>query len=219
MITGVLKKLPFIVLLGLLTVSGAAQERSVKGRTLTSDRLPRIEVTVDKGFRYVGKFDFVLKEIAKGERFVFVDADRSNKIKRLFIAQFEGFLPGLPNTYNYKFDNAELMAGQKFRQNTYAFSNSAAERENPNAEAALTVKFLRENGYELEDELMMSRFLTVPDKERRHELILFYMENVSTTGKKVDDFYSGDSETAVWREISVGLTARSRKAFKVSELP
>jgi len=205
--------------LTLFAVSGGAQTRKVKGQTLISRDLPRIAVHVDKEFRYVGKFDFILKEIAKGERFVFVDADRNKKILRLFIAQFEGFLPGKPNTYNYSFDRAEIMAGQKFRQNTYAYSNVEAERENPTAEAALTAKFLRGRGFEVEDELMMSRFLTVPDAERRNELILFYLENVSKTGKTILDFYSGDSETDIWKEVSIGLTARSRNSFKLSSIP
>jgi len=208
-----------LVLLGSFAITADAQSRKVDGRVLTSQELPRIKVTINKDFEYVGKIDFILKDIAKGERYIFVDVDRSRKIRRLFIAQFEEFLPGLSQTYNYNFDKAELIAGHKFRQNTYAFSNAAAEQENPNAEAALTVKFLRERGYKLEDELMMSRFLTVPDAERKHELILFYMENASSTGKTISDFYSGDNDTAVWREISIGLTARSRKAFKVSELP
>lgn len=208
-----------LILLGTSILTADAQSRKVDGRVLTSDSLPRIQVTVHRDFDYVGKFDFVLKGIAKGERYVFVDADQTKKIRRLFIAQFEGFLPDQPHTYNYNFDDAALMAGQKFRQNTYAFSNSVAERESPDAEAALTVKFLRARGFEIEDELMMSRFLTVPDAERKNELILFYLENASSSGKKIADFYSGDTETEVWQKISVGLTSRSRKAFKVSALP
>ncbi len=210
----------FPVLLAILVpVAAVGQVRRVEKGTLSSSELPRITVTVDKAFTYVGRFDFILKGIAKGERFIFVDAGRGKTVNRLFIAQFEGFLPDQPHTYNYSFANAELMAGYKFRQNTYAYSNAEAARSNPDAEAALTSKFLRERGFKLEDELMMSRFLTVPDAERKNELILFYLENVSTTGKTISDFYSGDEETAVWRGISVGLTARSRKAFQVSALP
>lgn len=211
--------LTVLCLFASLVISANGQKRTVTNQVLASSDLPKISVKVDGALKYVGKFDFVLKGMAKGERFVFVDADRDKNVNRLFIAQFEGFLPGQPHTYNYNFDKAETMAGYRFRQNTYAYSNSEAERESPDAEAALTARFLRERGYKLEDELMMSRFLTVPDAERRNELILFYLENVSKTGKKIADFYAGDNETDVWREISVGLTARSRKAFAVSPLP
>ena len=212
----------YIILNALIAFAVGAsnsQTRTVEKQTLISTELPKIAITVDPAFKYIGKFDFVLKEIAKGERYVFVDADRGKKIKRLFIAQFEGFIPGNSHTYNYRFDNAELMAGHKFRQNTFAYSNLESERDAPAAEAALTAKFLRDRGYKLEDELMMSRFLTVPDAERRNELILFYLENASTTGKNIADFYADDEETTVWKNISVGLTARSREAFKVSSIP
>ena len=81
--------------------------------------------------------------------------------------------------------------------------------------AEATEDFLRQKGYELEDELMMSRFVTVPDAEKKRELILFYIENVSPTKHHVTDFYSGDNETEIWREISKALTERSLKAFQI----
>ena len=204
-----------LILLALLSLGVTAQTRYVKGQTLVSDEFPQISVSVNKSFQYLGKFDFTLRNIAGGTRFVFVDADKQKNVKRLFIAQFEGFLPGIKHTYNYNFDKAPFIGKHKFRQNTFAYSNSASEREDPGNEGSLTAKFLREKGYKFEDEFMMSRFVTVPDAERRHELILFYIENVSTTGKTIVDFYSGDDETQIWRDISVGLTARSRKAFTI----
>jgi hypothetical protein len=191
------------------------QKRSVVGKTLISDALPKIKVKLKGDFRYVGKFDFRIRDVAAGERYVFVEADRNKRIRRLFIAQFEGFLPGVAQTYNYRFDDALKFGAHKFRQNTYAYSNEESERENPQNEGALTAKFLREKGYKFEDEFMMSRFVTVPDAERRHELILFYIENVGPTGRRVSDFYRGDDETEIWREISAGLTERSLKAFEI----
>ena len=100
--------------------------RSVENNVLYSEDLPAIRVRVDSAFRYVGKFDFVLKEIAYGERYVFAD-DKDGRIERLFIFQFEGFLPNNDHTYNYNFDQAELIEGFKFRQNTWAYGNRAGE--------------------------------------------------------------------------------------------
>jgi hypothetical protein len=67
----------------------------------------------------------------------------------------------------------------------------------------------------LGDELMMSRFVTVPDEAKKHELILFYIENVSSTKHKLNEFYKGNDETEIWRQISQELTSRSLKAFKI----
>lgn len=206
----------FVVLLFAALPSQAQETRRASGHKLVSDSLPRLTLELDRAFKYVGRFDFKIRDVAAGERFVFVDADKDKKIKRLFIVQFEGFLPSNTHTYNYNFDKALVMAGHKFRQNTYAYSNEASEKENPQNEGALTARFLKEKGYILEDELMMSRFVNVPDAERRREMILYYLENASASGHRLSQFYAGEDETPVWREISKGLTERSLKAFKVS---
>jgi hypothetical protein len=70
-------------------------------------------------------------------------------------------------------------------------------------------------GYKLDDELMSSRFLTVPDAEKKNELILFYMENVSGTKRKLADFYIGDDETAIWKQTAGGLKERAMAAFSI----
>jgi|GEM_PF-947411 len=190
-------------------------DRSVLNNVLVSSSLPEIRVAVAPEFTYVGRFDFFIRDVAYGERFVFVDAD-DKKVQRLFIFQFEGFLPTNTMTYNYNFSQAEEMGGFRFRQNTWAYSNNDALINSPEGEGSLTAKFLRSKGYELEDELMMSRFLMVPDEERRNELILFYLENASTTGRSIASFYDNqDNRTAHWREISKELTARSRESFSI----
>ncbi|MBT8399194.1 MAG: hypothetical protein KJO98_01860, partial [Rhodothermia bacterium] len=118
--------------------------------------------------------------------------------------------------YNYDFTHAETIGGSKFRQNTWAYSNEHAVRNNPKGEGALTAAFLRSHGLELEDELMMSRFLMIPDEDRRHEMILFYLENASTTGYEISTFYDAqDTPTAHWEAISRELTTRSRESFGI----
>ena len=192
--------------------------RNVQNNLLVSTELPAIRVQVAEPFRYIGKFEFALKGIAAGERYVFVDVV-AKKIKRLFVFQFEGFLPDNNHTYNYDFSEAEMISGHRFRQNTWAYGNEQLLRDSPGDEGALTAQFVREQGFDLEDELIMSRFLTVPDAARRNELILFYLENASTTGYPISTFYDERAETTAphWDLISVGLTVRSRQSFTIIE--
>jgi hypothetical protein len=192
----------------------ANPRRFVRGKVLVSTKLPNIQVRLDPAFRYVGKFDFVIEGIAKGERYIFVDAKRQD-VNRMFIFQFEAILPESKETYNYSFRDALTLGGHKFRHGTYAYSNQEAKRNQPAKEAALTAKFLEQKGYVLDDEYMMSRFVTVPDVERKHELILFYLEKVRSTGHELKEFYSGDAETPIWKEISQGLSKRSFENFTV----
>ncbi len=192
----------------------AQSRRSVEANTLISTALPEIRVRVHRAFNYLGKITFKIRDVAQGERYIFAEASDS-AITRLFIAQFEGFLPDNTLTYNYNFQNALQLGKHRFKHNTFAFSNREAQTENPQGEAALTAAFLHEKGFTFEDEWMMSRYVNVPDTERRHELILFYIESVSSTGKRVADFYQGDTETELWQKLSNELAARAMKNFEV----
>jgi hypothetical protein len=65
---------------------------------------------------------------------------------------------------------------------------------------------------------MMSRFVMAPDEARRHEMILFYLENASSTGRRIASFYGEqDRPTPHWDEFSIGLAARSRASFSILE--
>lgn len=188
--------------------------RTVKDNTIISNALPNIRVRVDRAFAYAGKIDFKIREVVQGERYVFIET-QDKRIVRLFIAQFENFLPGNALTYNYSFEDALDWAGHRFKQNTFAFSNEEARSQNPDGEAALTAAFLREKGFVLEDELMASRFVTVPDSARRHELILFYIENVNATGRRLQELYHDGEETVLWKNLSHELALRARKNFEI----
>ena len=134
----------------MVSVFGQKPVRVVKDNVLISDKLPEIKIVLKGKFEYVGRFDFKIRDVAAGERFVFVDA-KDGKVKRLFIAQFEGFLPGIDDFFRYNFANAETYGGHKFRQNTYAYGNREAKENNPQGEASLTFDFLKEKEYHEKD--------------------------------------------------------------------
>ena len=89
-----------------------ADGRRVQGQLLISSDTPSYNIRVADEFTYVGQFDFEIiadsdeypedlqgQPIAAGERFVFAFADKSNAIQKLFIIQYEGFLPENEFTY------------------------------------------------------------------------------------------------------------------------
>ena len=205
-----------LVLFSVLTGVATESKRVVKRNTIISERLPKIKIKVKRSFKYVGRFDFKIRDVAAGERFVFVDAKRG-KVKRLFIAQFEGFLPHINDYYRYSFKNAMTFGAFKFRQTSYAYSNSEGRTSNPNGEGVLTEDFLRKKDYELQDELMMSRFVAVAGADKKHELILYHLENVSSVGHSLSELYKNDKLTPVWQKISAELRKRSLKSFKIKE--
>lgn len=192
--------------------------RTVKENVLISEALPPIQIQIDPAFVFVGSFPFLIDQMATGERFVFVEGD-GKRMKRIFIAQFESILPESPEIYRYNFDKATEMGGRRFRHNTFAFSVQEARNEAPGKEADLTAQFLEQKGFVGPDIWMASRFLTLGDATRKHELILFYMEPVDTEKHSLADFYIGQEETQIWKDISAGLKTRSLNAFKIAEHP
>ena len=188
--------------------------RRVQNNVLISDTLPAIRIQIDPAFRFEGSFPFRIQDIAEGYRYVFIDGN-PKEVKRMFIAQFESFLPESTEIYRYNFDNALLMEGFRFRHSTFAFSMKEAMKENPDSEAAKTQTFLDKKGYTISDEWMASRFLTLGDDSRKSEMILFYMEPVASTGHKLGEFYKGEERTELWERISKDLETRSRSAFRI----
>ena len=188
--------------------------RFVRGRVLRSDSFPNIEVKVSKAFHFIGKFTFTVPNMAKGERYIFAET-KGRRVKRLFIAQFETILPDSSETYNYSFKDALILGAHKFRPNTFTFSRRGSVKTDPPDEGVLTTEFLTRKGYILEDEVMVARVVNVPDVERKHEMILFYMENVSDSGHRLSDFYNGEESTPLWQEISRALTKRLFESFAI----
>ena len=203
-----------------VTSTSVAQKpsRVIRGDTLVSSDLPSLRIVVAPTFRFVGIVPFQIRDVASGERFVFVEA-RDREVQRLIIAQFEAIRPGSSERYNYSFAQAPVIAGHRFRANAFAFSHAAARAQNPTGEAALTAAFLAGKGYRLDDEYMTIRYVTVPDRARRHELILFYLEPLKRASLRLADLNdpAGNATTA-WNAAATALRARADSAFALAPL-
>lgn len=170
---------------------------------------------VREPLEYVGRHSFEIKGVANGERLLFVSTHRHHVV-RLWIAQFESILPESREIYRYDLEGAIDMGGIAFKATTFAFSNREAATANPNDEAALTAKFLRARGYQLDDELMGARFAAVPDPAKRHELIVFYFESVASTRHRLRELFDGETPKRDWQPIQTGLMTRGRGSFAIN---
>lgn len=211
---------PAVFLACQLTGFAAAADESeqfVQDDVLISLHEPALAISVDAAFTFVGSHPISIRDVGAGERFVFVEAT-DKAIRRLFIAQFEGFLPGVDDYFRYDLTGKPVVAGYPFRSNAYAFDLSESIASNPTGESASTHRFLRAKGYSVPNQWMMWRSLTIADAQKKKELILFYVEDAASTGLTVADFYAGDSVTKEWVEIQEGLKTRANRAFQVAEL-
>ena len=193
------------------------EHQFVRDGVLISLKEPSLAIEVKDSFTFVGRHPFTIRDVAAGERFIFVDAE-GDIIQRLFIVQFEGFLPGVDNFYRYDLSESPVVADYPFRSNGYAFDIVEAIAANPRAESAATYPFLKSKGYVVPENWMMWRSLTIADLARKKEIIAFYVENVDSTGLTLADLYKEDKATDAWINIQKDLEVRANGSFRLTEL-
>ncbi len=202
--------------------------RTLQDGALVSSANPAMRFKPDDAFEYVGSVTLTVKDIALAERHHWVVADEG-RVTMLIIVQFEGFLDDADGQYNislpganlsganYKFSPKRIdLGGKSFVHNTWAFDNAASARDNPGLEAAATLNMLADKGYAIDGELIMSRFGTALGDDRRHELIIFYIEPVANHGWTLADFPDGDPLTEKYKLFSDSVTKRSLDSFDIT---
>jgi hypothetical protein len=192
------------------------KERYVNNNVIISDDMPPIRIKVNKVFKHVGNIQFNLKEIAQVERVIFVDADK-RRVKRMFIVQFEGFLEGVNDYYKYSLKNPITLGRNTYGSNAWFYDNAEHIRENPGAEPDRTTAFLKAKGYHHEDKLMMARFVRPVGEAKRHEIIIFYFENLSDAGFTPADFDNDGKALESKRVLEKAFMERALKSFSISD--
>jgi len=154
----------------------------VKGQVLTSTSLPSIRLKFDKHFKYAGTQKFVLYGRSQAEQFFFVDADKNGQIRRMYMVQFEGYLPNINATYDYAVTETVTLHGQTYIANSDSVPNvSDLLKQEPESDAARAVAFLTNQGFHLPESLQYRRFVRLVDAAKRNELILIYIEVANAT--------------------------------------
>jgi len=192
------------MILGTRSLTHAAKQRQrfVAGQIFTSIHTPPIQIEIDPAFLYIGNVEFEIKAIAHVDRHVFVDAQKQ-RVKRMIILQFEGFLDNNYKTYSNLPHHPINLGGETFGHDNYFFSIAVDITTYPGAETDHTLRLLQDQGYRVEDEQMTSRFARVVDTERRHELLIFYHENVSATGLALATIAKDDIIIEPYNEIAL----------------
>jgi hypothetical protein len=154
------------------------QMRRVKGQVLTSTSLPATRIKVDKSFKYVGSQSFILYDRAHVEQHFFVNADNQGHIKRMYMMQFEGYLPNIKATYDYPVTKTVTLGGQTYIVNSEGIpSVPAALKQNPQSDVTRAASFLESKGYRISESIMFQRFVRLVDDTKRNEFILLYVED------------------------------------------
>lgn len=197
--------------------SVSAQQRRVKGSTLTSDVLPPIKIKFDKSFKYVGSQSFILSKSAQVEQYFFVSADKG-RIKGMFMVQFEGYLPDNTYTYNYKIGNKVKLGELDFMYDTSVVNVPAFRKQYPDSDAGRAAAFLEAKGFKLEGEdIVYQRFVRLVDDAQRNELLIIYYENLNGTGLTAADLSEKGRAAAQREKVFADVMKRALKSFTVAK--
>ena len=186
------------------------------GNTIVSPRTPTLRITVNRGLSYIGSLRFPLGNTAEVERFVFADADPDGRIRALFVAQFESLLPAAKNGYTFKVVTPIKLGSHDYQTDTGFFDFAEAAAARPGFEADRTRAFLKTHGLEVgDDDFLTARYARIVDDTARHELILFYWENLLGSGRTRADFEPGGRFAARTERLLRQHEARARQRFRV----
>jgi len=168
--------------------AGARRTRVVKGQVLTSTYLPPIRIRFDRRFRYVGSQKFILYERAQVEQQFFVDADARRRIRRMYMLQFESYLPNVDAKYDYTAAETVKLGGKEYIVNAESIPNvAAALAQNPQSDVARAGAFLEGKGYRVGESVRFQRFVRLVDESKRSEFIMLYIEDAGANASSVDE--------------------------------
>ena len=156
------------------TALGAPPERVVKGHRLISRSDPAITIQLPRSARYVGADRWDLYDICDAELHLFVEADRSKRVRAFYWIQFERYLPNNTHVYNYSKDTAVTFAGRPFWQRIRFGPTDEPQRAGSDGEHVR--QMLAKAGYELPPHMTNVRLVHLLDDSRRQELMFIYAE-------------------------------------------
>lgn len=188
--------------------------RTAEGTAVVSMYDPVAKIQVPAGAVYVGAVRFVLFEAADCEIHLFVEADASKRIRRVYWVQFEAYLPEQP-TLRYEPGKAYSpleMSGLPFYQRARFGQSSDIPRPGSDAEAAYAL--LKQNGYTLPPETVNVTYKHF-FADMRKELLLMVIEDMSLSGVTFEQLVKDGALQPVWDPIAEQLKARSSNVFTI----
>lgn len=190
--------------------------RMVKNRVLTSKEMPAVNLKFGKDFKYAGGHQFILYGVARAEQHFFIDAGKDGLVKRMYWVQFEGYLPGNTHAYDYRVTKSVDIGGLDFIADAYA-RNIRANPGRPDSDGAATRNFLAQRGYRLgSDEIIFQRLVHLIGTDKRNELMVIYLEDMSALGLTSADLADGGKAAGKRTEIYDALLERAQKGLQIT---
>ena len=189
--------------------------RTVNGKVVSSTVDPTGQIEVLPEADYLGAVRFVLFGTADCEIHLFVDADASKRVRRLYWIQFEAYLPEHP-TLRYSHHPAYApvsMSGLPFYQR--ARFGQSIEAPQPGSDAEKAFALLKEKGYALPAETVNVTYKHFMGADMRKEILLIVLEDMAIAGSSFEQLVKGGVVQSSWAPIATQLLSRASRVFAV----
>ncbi len=209
-----------VLMVALSPVDGPKPERAASGQILSSARDPAARLEFAPNFKYVGGQRFILYGVADAEQHFFVDADAQGSVRSFYWVQFEHFLPGKGETYNYP-DRSPVRIGPfEFSADTKVFADYSktvldfgSRTESDSARAGL---FLNGKGLRPPAAAARVRMSYLPDSTHRTELMIIYVEALSRTDIAPGDLPRESRADERWPVIARRVTEDAQRGLRIN---
>lgn len=184
--------------------------------TLRANKLVRksgsgYEVSVAPSLKYIGVKRFHIREAADAEQHIFATADSAGRVQRLVWVQFEQQLPGQNWQYDYPSPKRIKLGDVAFIADWHAFRSYAGQP--PGVDHAKMDDLLAEHKLRFDGPVIAIRMVHLPDKERRRELMIIYVESLPKPEEA--KFEGFDEDAAKWPKELAKLKADAIKYVQV----
>ncbi|HEY0050965.1 MAG TPA: nuclear transport factor 2 family protein [Pyrinomonadaceae bacterium] len=198
--------------------SNTGKGRSVNKNKIISQENPIVRIEVDEQLQNVGILNFILKNVARVERYVYASRDENKRIRRLFIAQFEAYLPGVKGGYTFQVINATRLGNFDYQTDIGVYNFAERIAANPGAEPEVTKALFDRSGLKADEDYLVARYARITDAvDKRHELILFYFESLSDSGFTRAQLESNGKPTPEAEKLYREFAERAARSFKVTD--
>jgi hypothetical protein len=208
-----------VLMASLLPLEAAKPERTVSGQTLFSVRDPAAHLEFASNFKYAGGQRFILYGVADAEQHLFVDADPEGSIRSFYWVQFEHYLPGKGDTYNYSGRPLVKVGPLEFSADTKVFAEYSKTvldfRPQKDSDSARVGQFLNGKGLKPPAAAARVRMFYLPDSGHRSELMIIYVEALSPADIAPGDLPRESPADEKWPAIAKRVTEDALRGLSI----